>query len=290
VRQPTDHTPESLLAAHCFSVADAAQRLFARLEWYLRGMAAEQVPRKAHGHPSRVPVAHAAALTAPFGRFDGSQRLYVVLCGIFVTCLLLGDITGGKAFATPVGPVSVGLLLFPVTFLLTDVINDFYGKRGAQFVTLLGAAMATLAYVSLVTTTALPIDPDSYFHQDEFAKVLGGSANLFIASIIAYLLGQFLDIYVFQFWKRITESRHLWLRATGSTVLSQMVDTMTINVIFWGGVAAKTPGWIGAKIVREYVIKLVIAVALTPAIYAVHGAIVRWMRLAPEPVAAMRPD
>ena len=58
---------------------------------------------------------------SPFGRLDQSQRLYILLCAIFVTCLLLGDITGGKAFATPVGPVSVGLLVFPVTFLLTDL-------------------------------------------------------------------------------------------------------------------------------------------------------------------------
>ena len=213
---------------------------------------------------------------------DASQRLYIVLCAIFVSCLLLGDITGGKAFATPVGPVSVGLLLFPVTFLLTDVVNDFYGKKGAQFITLLGAGMAALAYVSLVVTSALPIDPSSYFQQGEFSKVLGGSSKLFVASIAAYLIGQYLDIYVFQFWKRLTESRHLWLRATGSTILSQLVDTITINVIFWGGVADKTPDWIGAKIVREYMIKVGIAIFLTPAIYAVHGVIVRGLKIAPE--------
>ena len=209
------------------------------------------------------------------------QQLYVVLCAVFVSCLLLGDITGGKAFATAVGPVSVGLLLFPVTFLLTDVVNDFYGRKGAQFLTLVGAAMATLAYVALVITTALPVDESSYFQQDEYAKVLGGSSKLFVASIVAFLIGQYLDIYVFQYWKRITQSRHLWLRATGSTVLSQLVDTITINAIFWGGVADKTPAWIAAKILREYLIKVGIAVALTPAIYAVHGAIVRWLRLAP---------
>jgi queuosine precursor transporter len=222
--------------------------------------------------------------TTPFTRLDGSQRLFIGLCAVFVTCLLLGDITGGKAFATPVGPVSVGLLLFPVTFLLTDVINDFYGKKGAVFVTRLGAAMATLAYLALVLTTALPVDPASYFQQDEFAKVLGGSAKLFVASIVAYLIGQYLDIYVFQFWKRLTESRHLWLRATGSTVLSQMVDTIVINAIFWGGVAGKTPEWISEKILREYLIKLAIAVLLTPVVYALHAAIVRGLRITPERV------
>ena len=214
-----------------------------------------------------------------------AERLYVALCAVFVSCLLLGDITGGKAFATPVGPVSVGLLLFPVTFLLTDVINDFYGRKGAQFITLVGAAMAALAYAALVITTALPVDPTSYFQQDEYAKVLGGSAKLFVASIAAFLIGQYLDIYVFQYWKRLTQSRHLWLRATGSTVLSQLMDTITINVIFWGGVADKTVDYVGGKILREYLIKVAIAVFLTPLVYAVHAAIARGLRVAPEPVA-----
>lgn len=222
------------------------------------------------------------AAATPFTRLDGSQRLFIGLCAVFITCLLLGDITGGKAFATPIGPVSVGLILFPVTFLLTDVINDFYGKKGAQFVTRLGAAMATVAYLALVMTTALPIDASSYFQQDEFAKVLGGSAKLFVASILAYLLGQYLDIHVFQFWKRLTDSRHLWLRATGSTILSQLIDTITINTIFWGGVADKTPAWISAKILREYLIKVAIAVLLTPLIYALHRAIVRGLGISPE--------
>jgi uncharacterized integral membrane protein (TIGR00697 family) len=209
--------------------------------------------------------------------------LYVVLAAIFVTCLVLGDVTGGKAFATAVGPVSVGMILFPVTFLLTDVINDFYGKRGARFITGVGAAMATLAYLALVITTTLPTDPESYFLEGEYAKIFGGSSKLFIASILAYLIGQLLDIQVFHFWKRLTRGKHLWLRATGSTLLSQLVDSAVINIVFWGGVADKTPGWIAAKIVREYLIKVVVAVLLTPVVYALHAFIVRRLALSPLP-------
>jgi queuosine precursor transporter len=243
----------------------------------------------------------------PIGYDETRTRLYVVLAAIFVTCLVLGDVVGGKAFRltlweteklvdvggatmqtlVPVttGAISVGMILFPVTFLLTDVINDFYGRRGAQFITLVGAAMATLAYFALVLTTALPIDPESYFQQGEYAKIFGGSAKLFIASIIAYLVGQLLDIHVFQFWKRLTQSKHIWLRATGSTLVSQIVDTAIINTIFWGGVADKTPGWIAAKIGREYLIKVLVAILLTPLVYAIHAYLVRVLRLKPEPVA-----
>ncbi len=116
----------------------------------------------------------------------------------------------------------------------------------------------------------------------EFAKVFGGSAQLFVASIVAYLLGQILDIHVFQFWKALTQSRHLWLRATGSTVLSQVIDTVTINVIFWRWTASKDWSWIGGKVGREYLIKLVVAIALTPAVYAVHTFVVKVMKIEPS--------
>ncbi len=212
-----------------------------------------------------------------------AHKLYVYLGAIFVACLLLGDIIGGKTLATPMGPISVGILPFPVTFLLTDVVNDFYGRKGASFLTWLGFWMAVLAYVVLQISTKLHADPSTYFQQPEFAKIFGGSAQLFIASIVAYLLGQILDIHIFQFWKALTQSKHLWLRATGSTVLSQIIDTVTINVIFWRWTASKEWGWIGSKVGREYLIKLVVAIALTPAVYALHAFVVKVMRIEPEP-------
>ncbi len=247
---------------------------------YSRGMAegSELTPR-----PEVAATAEAAAAGGRPGHvLDARQKLFVALAALFVTCLVLGDVTGGKAFVTPVGPVSVGMWLFPVTFLLTDVINDYYGRKGARFVTLVAGAMAALAWAALVGTSALPTDPDSYFLHGEYEKIFGGSAKLFVASILAFLVGQFLDISVFQYWKRLTQSRHLWLRATGSTLVSQIVDTAIINAIFWGGVAGKTPLWITQKIGREYVIKLVVAIALTPIVYALHAAIEKWLRIAPQ--------
>jgi uncharacterized integral membrane protein (TIGR00697 family) len=170
-----------------------------------------------------------------------------------------------------------------VTFLLTDIVNDFYGKRGAHFLTILGFWMAILAWIVLQIATRIPAHESTYFTQAEFTKIFGGSAQLFVASIVAYLIGQLLDIRVFQYWKALTESRHLWLRATGSTILSQILDTVTINVIFWRWTATKEWGWIFAKIGREYGIKLGVAVCLTPVVYALHGFIVRGLRIEPEP-------
>jgi uncharacterized integral membrane protein (TIGR00697 family) len=228
------------------------------------------------------PVAAHAASSPAFATFTTSQKLFMYLAAVFVACLLLGDVIGGKIIQTPAGPISVGIIPFPVTFLLTDIVNDFYGRRGAHFLTMLGFFMSLLAWVLLQLTTLMPADPSTYFTQAEFAKVFGGSAQLFVASMAAYMIGQFLDIGVFHYWKALTESRHLWLRSTGSTVFSQAVDTITINVIFGRVTAGWTWEFIGAKVGREYIIKFVVAVALTPAIYALHEAIVRGLGIAPE--------
>jgi queuosine precursor transporter len=238
---------------------------------------------------------------SPFSNMKAEHKLFVVLAAVFVSCLLLGDVIGGKTIPTfslfghDLGPISVGIIPFPVTFLLTDVVNDFYGRRGARFLTLLGFAMALLAYALLQLTTRLPVHESTYFTQAEYAKIFGGSAQLFVASMIAYLIGQFLDIQVFQFWKALTQSRHLWLRATGSTLLSQIVDTVMINLIFWLWTASADPtsflgmkssseryAWIFAKIGREYLIKVFVAILLTPVVYGLHGAIVKWLGIQPE--------
>jgi uncharacterized integral membrane protein (TIGR00697 family) len=229
----------------------------------------------AHGYPE-------SSAAGAFARFAASQKLFVYLCAVFVACLLLGDVIGGKIIRTPLGPISVGIIPFPVTFLLTDIVNDFYGRRGARFLTLLGFFMALLAWALLQVTTLMPVDGSTYFTQPEYAKIFGGSAQLFVASMAAYLIGQFLDIHVFHFWKALTQSRHLWLRSTGSTIFSQAIDTVTINVIFGTVTAGWSGSFIAAKIVREYIIKFAVAVVLTPAIYALHGAIVRGLGIEPE--------
>jgi uncharacterized integral membrane protein (TIGR00697 family) len=230
-----------------------------------------------------APSSRASSHTESFVAFGPAQKLFVYLSAVFVACLLLGDVIGGKIIHTMAGPISVGIIPFPVTFLLTDIVNDFYGRRGAHFLTMLGFYMALLAWVLLQVTTLMTPDPSTYFTQAEYAKVFGGSAQLFVASMAAYLIGQFLDIGVFHFWKDLTESRHLWLRSTGSTIFSQAIDTITINVIFGRVTAGWTWGFIGAKVGREYIIKFVVAVALTPAVYALHEAIVRGLGMEPAP-------
>ncbi|MCI0571396.1 MAG: queuosine precursor transporter [Myxococcaceae bacterium] len=228
------------------------------------------------------------------------QKLYVALAAVFVTCLVLGDLIGGKAFAITVGlgdwtyvqPVSVGLFAFPVTFLLTDLVNEFYGRAGARFLTFVGMWVAVFAYVILQVAMAPAAEPNSYFQDGEFNKVFGIGGTLFVASLVAYLCGQLLDISVFAFWKTLTNSRHLWLRATGSTLASQLVDTFIINLLFWWVFPAASSGgarplpWVLTKATGEYGIKVLIAVGLTPVIYVLHELVTRRLGIAPAPVHA----
>jgi uncharacterized integral membrane protein (TIGR00697 family) len=232
-------------------------------------------------------------------RLSRRTELFVYLSAIFVAALILGDLIGGKATSVhiPFGPwaydqpVSVGLFAFPVTFLLTDIVNEFYGRSGARFLTFLGMWMAIFAFVVLNVSQVPHAESHSYLMDAEFNKVFGVGRSLFVASIIAYLCGQLLDIYVFQFWKTLTQSKHLWLRATGSTLASQVVDTFVINALFWwllplaGAGGARPLDWVARKSVGEYVIKFFIAVLLTPGIYALHELVVRRFRIEPEPHA-----
>lgn len=216
-------------------------------------------------------------------------RLFVVLATVFVTCLLVGDIIGGKLIQTQIFgqtfTLTVGMIPFPVTFLLTDVLNEFYGKRAARFVTLVGFGMAVLAYFFIFVAGAIPIAPLAQqadwkgVTEASFANVFLGSQRMIAASMTAYIVAQFVDIGVFHLLKRHTSNRHLWLRATGSTAVSQLIDTVVISSVAWMGIMS--PRDIASIVVSSYTLKILIAVGLTPAIYAAHALVQRGLGMAP---------
>ncbi len=209
------------------------------------------------------------------------QRILVVLTAIFVTTLLVADITGSKFFYIPLFEVgsfrfvthSVGMLSFPVTFLLTDLINEYYGPRAAREVTYIGLGCAALSFCFILAARLMPVAGESPIPQDMFDRVFGMSNRLYIASLTAYLCGQLADIQVFGILKRLTRGRHVWLRATGSTVLSQALDSFLVTwILFAGnpGVDGSVPGMdtILRIAATGYVLKFMIALGLTPVIYA----------------------
>jgi queuosine precursor transporter len=226
--------------------------------------------------------------------FSGRQRLYLWLCTVFLTALLVGDTIGSKLFtcAIPLGfttlhaTLSVGAIWFPITFLLTDVINEFYGSKGARLVTWVGFCMAIFAFIAILCARAIPAAPFSPVGQAAFENVLGNANRIFVASLIAYLIGQLVDITVFQAAKKLTQSRHIWLRSTGSTLISQLIDTLVVTYVAFLG--KLTPAQLRQAATTSYVVKVLVAIGLTPVIYALHGLLHHRLHLEEAPAAQQR--
>lgn len=220
---------------------------------------------------------------------DTRGKLFLTLAALFVSALLVGDLIGGKLFeASFFGftvRYSVGIIPFPITFLLTDLLNEFYGKRAARVVTWVGFAMALFTFGVVSLAVALPWDPVTRaadwggITQPAFDTVFGGGQRILAASMVAYLAAQFVDIAVFAKVKAVTGGRLLWLRATGSTLVSQLIDTALIQTLAWVGTLPAQQ--VFHLIVASYLTKLVVAVGLTPVIYAGHAVVTRGLRIPP---------
>jgi queuosine precursor transporter len=208
---------------------------------------------------------------------DRKQRLFVYLTGIFVAALLVSDLIGGKFFRVGGLDFSVGMIPFPLTFLLTDIVNEFYGTEGARRLTYVGLCTALFVFAVINLAIVLPTSPESPLAGDVFKSVIGSSVRLYIASLTAYLVGQLLDISIFFLVRRVTGERFLWLRSTGSTVVSQAIDSLTVGFVFlWG---TKSVGFILRTARNGYLVKLVLAVGLTPVIYLGHGILHRYLHV-----------
>jgi queuosine precursor transporter len=208
---------------------------------------------------------------------DRKQQLFLWLAGFFVASLICADLIGGKFFVVGKVHLSVGMLAFPLTFVLTDVVNEFFGQAGARRITFLGLGTAIFAFVIINVALALPTSPESPLSGDQFKTVFGWSGRLYLASLSAYVVGQLIDISVFGALRRLTRHRLLWLRATGSTLVSQAIDTVVVNVVLLSG--AKTAAFIFTVIRDSYLTKVLIALALTPLIYFVHTLVLKVLKV-----------
>ncbi|MEA2698675.1 MAG: queuosine precursor transporter [Myxococcales bacterium] len=218
---------------------------------------------------------------------DRKQRFYVWLTAIFVAALITGDFIGGKFFVLGGRSFSSGIIPFPLTFVLTDLVNEFYGTHGARRLTFVGLGAAVFVWAVITLALHLPTSADSPISDAVFRGAFGTSARLYVASLIAFLVGQMLDISVFYFLRRVTGHRFLWLRATGSTVLSQMIDSLAVSFVFLVG--TRPMNFIVSNAANNYVGKLVMAVLLTPLIYLGHGVFRRYFHI-PERDAPAIPD
>ena len=205
-----------------------------------------------------------------------SDMLYIVLAGIFIASLVSCNLIFQKFFQVDIWipfigdytfEQSVGLLPYPITFLVTDIISEIYGRKRASLVVTAGL-FASLFMLLIITvsdvstaTSWSPVD-DATFH-----KVFGLSGAAVFASMMAYLFAQYLDVRIFHFWKRLTKGKHLWLRNNASTMFSQFVDTFSVlfllcslNVLNWD--------MFSILLLNGFLFKVFFAAFDTPIVYA----------------------
>jgi uncharacterized integral membrane protein (TIGR00697 family) len=232
--------------------------------------------------------------------FDIRMKVYLWLTGLFVTALLVADITGSKFFHFGLFTInlpligsynfvthSVGMFAFPITFLLTDLVNEYYGKRGARRLTYIGLAMSGIAFILIYLGRCAPTSDISPIPGPTFDAVFGMSNRLYIASLTAYFVGQMCDIWTFGLIKRATGGRLVWLRATGSTIISQAIDSFLVtSILFASTTNPKTQtDYTWHEIIETaatgYLLKFVIAIGLTPIIYLGRWMLREWFGMTP---------
>jgi len=206
------------------------------------------------------------------------QFVYILLAGIFITNAVVAELIGGKLIH--IGPfiMSIGIIPWPIVFLTTDLINEYYGKAGVRKLSLITASLISYAFVILLIAIKIPaaagISPVS---DSQFYAVFGQSLWIIVGSIIAFLTSQYIDVFVFWFLRNKTGVKMIWLRTTGSTIVSQLVDSFLIlGIAFWLPGKMTTENFINAAF-TGYVFKLIIAILLTPLIYLGHSLINKYL-------------
>ncbi len=194
--------------------------------------------------------------------------LFLFSACLFVTCLLISNIIAGKIIMVLGLTLPAAVILFPVTYILGDVLTEVYGYGRARLVIWSGfAANAFMALVFIITLN-LPY-PDFWQHQNAFQTVLGFTPRLVIASLIAYLCGEFSNSLVLSKLKLRFQGRFLWVRTIGSTLVGEAFDTLIfITAAFWGVFPAPV---LAGMIIWQYLWKITYEIAATPLTYLVVG-------------------
>lgn len=231
-------------------------------------------------------------------KLDKRTRLLLILSGVFITCAITAELISSKLFMVhlQVGGLNlgtyvsiVGIIPWPVVFLATDTINEFYGPKIVRSISIITACMIALCFVivyigmspkAFVPDAPNPLPPGwrrTVANDQEFNQVFGQSQWIIVGSITAFIIGQFVDSFVFWFFRKRTGGKMIWLRSTGSTVISQLIDTFVVLYIAFvipGAFDMHTFWTVG---LANYIFKLMIAVGLTPLIYLFHWIIEKYL-------------
>ena len=198
-------------------------------------------------------------------------RIYITLGALFICSLVVSNLIFQKFFSWDffglyTFEISVGILPYPLTFLITDLISEIYGKKMANRVVTAGIFASVFSLLIISAGQAVPATEWSPIDNALFNKVFGATVLAVLASMIAYLLAQYIDIQLYHLWKNLTKGKHLWLRNNFSTFLSQFVDTF--SVLFLLCVFGKIDwGLFGGLLLSGYLFKVLVAACDTPLMY-----------------------
>lgn len=201
-----------------------------------------------------------------------AQRIYLILASLFISSLVVSNLIFQKFFhwdffGIYTFEISVGILPYPITFLITDIISEIYGKKKANQVVTAGIFASFFSLLIVFISSAVPATEWSPIDNILFNKVFGATAVAVFASMMAYLLAQYIDISIFHFWKRVTKGKHLWIRNNFSTFLSQFVDTFTVLLLLCSFGKIEWPLFI-PLLLSGFLFKVLVAALDTPFLYA----------------------
>lgn len=238
------------------------------------------------------------------------QTLFVVLAAIFLTNAILAELIGVKIFSmeSTIGlapanlhilgytldfNLTAGVMIWPVVFITTDIINEYFGKKGVKNISFIAIGCISYAFLMIFLVTKLSpadfwldvndVDADgNYFNMNfAFNKIYTQGLGIIVGSIIAFLIGQLLDVVIFQKLRKITGEKMIWLRATGSTLISQLVDSFVVLAIAFYILAPEGSRWDFSQVLSvgsmNYIYKFFIAILLTPVIYLGHYLIDQYL-------------
>ena len=205
-----------------------------------------------------------------------ARKLYLILASLFITSLVVSNLIFQKffywhpfdieIFGEKLFYLSVGILPYPITFLITDLISEIYGKKKANQVVTVGIFAAIFSTLIIYVADSVPAMENSPVDDLLFRKVFGSTIIAVLSSMLSYLFAQYIDIHIYHFWKNLTKGRMLWLRNNFSTFFSQFVDTFTIlfllcitNVLPWDQFAG--------LLISGFLFKVLVALVDTPFLY-----------------------
>jgi queuosine precursor transporter len=235
-----------------------------------------------------------------------SSRLFLILGGFFIANAIIAEFMGVKLFSLEatlgLHPIDLkffgndfsfnltaGVLLWPVVFVMTDIINEYYGEKGVKFLSYM--AVALLSYAFFMFYIGIKLTPASFWIGSKksvgvpdmnaaYNQIFGQGLGIIIGSLSAFLVGQVVDVVIFHRIKKITGEKLIWLRSTGSTIVSQLVDSFVVLFIAfyiyprWANYPPESQwsfGLVMTICIGNYIYKFIVAVLMTPVLYLIHN-------------------